>query len=105
MHKKDINDSVVADEMVIQRIKALTHSTQENYTLINAFKTDADEYTLLHLTAKTCRISVFQYLIRNFNFDRDLRSKSKLTPLHLLVMYNVETIENNEIEDSPVRLR
>ena len=90
--------------MIIQRLNNLTQITLENHLLIKAFKTDVDEYTLLHLTAKTCRISVFHYLVRNFNVEKDLCSKSKLTPLHLLVMYNIETIENIDIEDCQVRL-
>ncbi len=102
INHQDINDSNVSDELIIQRINSMIQAIPENFTLIKTFKTETDEYNLLHLSAKTCRISVFYFLIRNFSLEKYLFSKSRLTPLHLLVMYNIEMIDGIEVEDTQV---
>ncbi|CAF0778612.1 unnamed protein product, partial [Brachionus calyciflorus] len=87
---KDIEDENLQDIEIITKLKLFIEQsgTQIKKSFLEA-QTGYDNFYLLHYAAKTCRAELCKYLVDELGYDIDIRSKSKLTPLHLLVKLNI----------------
>ncbi|CAF0854801.1 unnamed protein product [Brachionus calyciflorus] len=84
---KDAEDLNKTDEYLIEALKALD-LPDELKPMLKDFQTGYDNSTLLHVGAKFCRKKFCEFLLKEYFFDKDIFTKSKLTPLQVLIKYN-----------------
>ncbi|RNA34874.1 ankyrin repeat [Brachionus plicatilis] len=89
-NSSDIEDENINDTEIKEKLEFLIEQNglQLKKSLIET-QTGYDNFNLLHYAAKSCRSSLSNYLIEILAFDVNVCSKSKMTPLHLLVKLNV----------------
>ena len=85
---KDIDNLKYTDEEIIENIDRLIYMNSSLKKKLQITKSGYDNISLLHAAARVCRGKVCAYLIDIINIDKNVRSKSKLTPMHIIVKSN-----------------
>jgi hypothetical protein len=75
--------------VIIEAIEAITSSSYECKRYFQSAQNGYDNFSLLHYAAKYSRTNLCEYLIEELGIDVDTHSKTKMTPLHVLIKSNI----------------
>ena len=103
-----IEDPSTIDQFIIDFIQSLVYTNEEARGCFQFCQYGSDHLSLLHLAAKQCRPSLCEYLIDELLINKNVKTNTQMTPLHLLIQHNViersiqnenETVINEDSEE------
>jgi hypothetical protein len=82
---------VAKDSQIIESLEKYVNQNRDGKAQLKDARAGYDNFSLLHYAAKSMRSQLCAYLIDEMKFGKDILSKSKMTPLHILIKYFVKS--------------
>ena len=96
---KLIEDPSTIDQFIIDFIQRLVYTNEEARGCFQFCEYGSDNSSLLHFAAKQCRPFLCEYLMDELLIDKNIKTNSKMTPLHYLIKHNAfeRNVQENEM--------